>query len=251
MAVSGGLTKRLIKLSAAILVATGALYCATFPSASLAADNSPASVAPATSSPANANAVANPYAGGTAPGDSTSPDANGAGTAPDPSPPVSYHYTPSVGVNGVPLGSVRDFLMEGVNDSSPLGFALRPDHRELNSGETISGLTIVSIKKGGPAAQAGLQTYHNRVKKAFEFASIAGSFFFPPAIVLAPLLDASRAGDHYDMIVGIDGYRVRDVLDFADCLRDVQPNQPIYLSVVRDGVRTQMQIKMPDIFSPE
>ncbi|HVN89951.1 MAG TPA: PDZ domain-containing protein [Candidatus Binataceae bacterium] len=196
--------------------------------------------------------MANPYFGGSAPGDSASPDDNGAGTSPDPSPPpVSYHYAPSVGVNGVPIGSVRDFLTEGVNDSSPLGFALRPDHRELTSGETLSGLTIVSIKKGGAAAQAGLQSYHNHVKKAFEFASIAGSFFFPPAIVLMPLLDASRSGDHYDMIVGIDGYRVRDVLDFADCLRDVQPNQPIYLSVVRDGVRTQMQIKMPDIFSPE
>jgi hypothetical protein len=187
-----------------------------------------------------------PPAWSPSPDGASNPYEGDAGPASDTSPPVSYHYTQPVNVNGVPIGSAKDFLLEGVNDFSPLGFALRPDRRRLNSGETLSGLTIIAIQKGGAAAQAGLRPFKNPIKKAFELASIAGALFFPPVMMLAPIFDASKTGDHYDMIVGIDGYRVRDALDFADCMRDLQPNQPVYLSLVRDGVRKQLQLKMPD-----
>jgi len=246
MAASGGSSRRVIRVSAAIALAAGVLQLTLYAMPARAADNSPPASAPNPNSLTYSTAASAP-----APDITSSPDEAGSESAPDTSPPVSYHYAPSVGVNGVPIGSVQDFLSEGINDSSPFGFAVQPDRRQLDSGETLSGLTIVSIKKGGAADQAGLHAFHNHIKKAIEAASVAGAFFFPPVIVLMPIFEASQTGDHYDMIVGIDGYRVRDVLDFADCMRDVQPNQPIYLNVVRDGVRTQMKVNMPDIFSSQ
>jgi len=47
------------------------------------------------------------------------------------------------------------------------------------------------------------------------------------------------------MIIGVDGTRVMNFLDFQDQMNDLQPGEVIYLSVVRNGKRVQMTMPVP------
>jgi hypothetical protein len=141
------------------------------------------------------------------------------------------------------IGSADDFI-EG-EDRSPLGLTLRPDNRRLESGEVAAGLLVVSVAPGGPADKAGVKPYRHAARSTLEAVSVAGAFFFPPAMLLLPVLESTRIGDSYDMITGIDGYRVTGALDFEDCMRDVQSGEIVYLSVVRNGSRLQVPVSVP------
>jgi S1-C subfamily serine protease len=145
------------------------------------------------------------------------------------------------------LGTVRDYRLGRDDDTSPLGIDVRADRRKLKSGEEKLGLLVVAVADGGPAAKAGLRGVHRRLKNALEVASVAGAFFFPPAALLVPVLESTPAGESYDLIVAVDGYRVNDLLDFEDCMRDVKPGEIIYLSLIRDGVRMQLPAPLPGI----
>ena len=67
--------------------------------------------------------------------------------------------------------------------------------------------------------------------------------FGQAAILLIPVLDIYQVGESYDMIIGVDGSRVTNFLDFQDRIHDLQPGEIIYLSVLRDGKR--VQVTMP------
>jgi S1-C subfamily serine protease len=51
-----------------------------------------------------------------------------------------------------------------------------------------------------------------------------------------------QVGESYDMIIGVDGSRVTNFLDFQDRMRDLQPGEIVYLSVVRNGKRLQVTL---------
>ncbi len=142
------------------------------------------------------------------------------------------------------LQSLRDYDSGG-DLSTPIGLELREDHRTLSSGEEADGLLIVAIKKGSPAADVGLHAYSSGKHDMITGVAIAGAMFFPPAILLIPALDYSAIGQSYDLIIGVDGTRVRNFLDFQDRTRNLQPGEMIYLSVVRDGKRLQIVISIP------
>jgi len=142
------------------------------------------------------------------------------------------------------LQTLRQFLSEG-SISSPIGLELREARRKLDSGEEADGLLVVDVQTGSPASSAGLQGYHRTVHNVLTGIAIAAAMAFPPAIVALPALDYSQIGEHYDMIIGVDGVRVTNFLDFEDRMRDVRPGELIYLSVVRDGQRLQLRIPVP------
>jgi hypothetical protein len=129
--------------------------------------------------------------------------------------------------------------------STPFGMELREAKRTLKSGEDADGLLITSVEKGGPAATAGLHPYTHGVHDALAGAAIAAALtgVGTPAILLLPVLDMMQVGESYDMIIGVDGSRVTNFLDFQDRMRDLQPGELVYLSVVRDGKR--MQVTLP------
>jgi hypothetical protein len=147
---------------------------------------------------------------------------------------------------GPGIGSAEDFMLEGEDAISPLGLRLRTDRRKLKSGETATGLLVVDVTSGGPAARAGVKPYRHSARSAIEAASVAGAFFFPPAMMLLPVLESTQVGDSYDMIVGVDGFRVTSPLDFEDCMRDLQPGEIVYLSLVRNGTRVQLPVPVPN-----
>jgi hypothetical protein len=129
--------------------------------------------------------------------------------------------------------------------STPFGMELREAKRTLKSGEDADGLLITSVEKGSPAAAAGLHPYTHVVHDALAGAAIAAAVtgVGMPAILLLPALDIMQIGESYDMIIGVDGSRVTNFLDFQDRMRDLQPGELVYLSVVRDGKR--MQVTLP------
>jgi S1-C subfamily serine protease len=145
------------------------------------------------------------------------------------------------------IGNINDYLAGGEGNVAALGIDVRADQRNLKSGEAQTGLLVVAVESDGPAAKAGLRSTHHRVRTALEVASVAGAFFFPPAMILAPLIESTQAGESYDLIVGVDGKRVTDPLDFEDCLRDLQPGEIVYLSIVRNGERVQLPVPIPKL----
>ena len=139
------------------------------------------------------------------------------------------------------LHSLQEFINEG-DESSPLGIQLREDQRKLNSGEIANGLLIVGVEKHSAAAVAGLHAFTRTTRNVAEGVAVAASMFFPPAVLAVPLLDQLSFGESYDLIIGVDGARVANYLDFEDRMRDLQPGQIVYLSIVRNGNRVQVPV---------
>ncbi|HYR78911.1 MAG TPA: PDZ domain-containing protein [Candidatus Dormibacteraeota bacterium] len=126
-----------------------------------------------------------------------------------------------------------------------LGMRLREDRRALNTGEEADGLLITGLIKNSPAAEAGLHAYNAAGHNMMTGVAMAGAMLFPPAILLVPALDYTSIGETYDLIIGIDGARVRNFLDYQDRTRDLMPGEMIYLSVIRDGKRLQLTMTVP------
>jgi hypothetical protein len=141
----------------------------------------------------------------------------------------------------VPL---QEFINEQDN-SSPLGVDLREDHRKLNSGEDATGLLVVGVIPGSPAAKAGLHAFSDTTRNVLTGAAVAGLMFFPPAALLVPVIQAVPLGESYDLIIAVDGWRVMNYIEFADRLHDLQPGEIVYLSVIRNGQRQQIPVQVP------
>ena len=78
---------------------------------------------------------------------------------------------------------------------------------------------------------------------ALAAAAMVGAVFSGGlSVVVIPALDYMQIGESYDMIIGVDGSRVTNFLDFQDRMRDLQPGEVVYLSVVRDGKRLQVTL---------
>jgi PDZ domain len=161
---------------------------------------------------------------------------------------IRYEHAKDSEMSGPPIGSLNDFMSEG-DITSPLGFVVREDKRRLKSGREAEGLLIVDVFAGSPAARAGLHPYRQTMRNALETAAIAGAMFCPPVVLLVPVFDQVHLGESYDLIIGIDGSRVTNFLDFEDHLRDVQAGEIVYFSIVRNGERMQVPVSVPDNLS--
>ncbi len=142
------------------------------------------------------------------------------------------------------IGSLRDFVSEG-EESSPIGVQLREARRKLKGGEEADGLLVMKVVRDSPAAKAGLKPYRRIAQNMLTGATIAAAMVFPPAILILPVLDYTQVGESYDMIIGVDGARVTNFIDFEERMRDVEPGQLVYLSVVRNGKRLQLEVPLP------
>jgi hypothetical protein len=145
---------------------------------------------------------------------------------------------------GMPPGQLMQGFGSDGELSTPFGMQLREAKRTLKSGEDADGLLITTVQKGGPAATAGLHPYNHVVHDALAGAAIAASLvpFGQAAILLIPAMDMMQVGESYDMIIGVDGSRVTNFLDFQDRMRDLQPGELVYLSIVRNGKRLQVTL---------
>ncbi len=148
------------------------------------------------------------------------------------------------------VGTARDFVAEG-EESSPIGFEVRESHCRLKTGEQAEGLLIVKVYKGSPADKAGLQGVRGGKQHALQALAIGAGMAFPPAMLLTmvalPMIEYTELGKSYDMIIGIDGVRVNNFIDFAERMRNVQPGELVYLNLVRNGKRVQIAVPVPTL----
>ena len=195
---------------------------------------------------------------GAQPGTAEIPPANpadGSQQQPPPSPADSQPSNESGEVaryqeeqSGLPpeqLRSLQQFDSEG-ELSTPFGMQLREARRTLKSGEEADGLLITAVAKDSPAEAVGLHAYSHSVHDALAAAAMVAAVFSGGlAVVVIPALDYMQVGESYDMIIGVDGSRVTNFLDFQDRIRDLQPGEVVYLSVVRNGKRLQVTMPVP------
>ena len=144
------------------------------------------------------------------------------------------------------LHSLREFL-DQMTQTSPLGVELREDRSELKTGETVNGLAIMNVMAESPAARAGLRSYSGATHTLLAGMSMAAALVFPPAIIVLSIVDQSHFGETYDLIIGVDGRRVGNLIEFEDQMRVAKPGQIVYLSVVRDGARVQIAANLPPL----
>lgn len=146
-------------------------------------------------------------------------------------------------LNEPQLHSLQEFMAEGVN-ASPLGIDLQEGERSFH-GREVDGLLVVAVQPHSPAAKAGVQAGHRAAHDVLEGAAVAASLVFPPAMLAVPVIESIHIGENYDLIIGVDGNRVTNFMDFEDQMREAQPGEIVYLNILRSGKRLQVPVKMP------
>jgi len=168
----------------------------------------------------------------------------GTGAASTGSQVVNYEANQQMPLNEPQLHSLQEFMNEGVN-TSPLGVELQEGARRSKSGREVDGLLVVALQPGSPAEVAGVQAGHRVAHDVLEGAAVAASLVFPPAVLAVPVIETIQLGENYDLIIGVDGNRVTNFIDFQDQLRDAQPGETVYLNILRSGKRLQVPVEMP------
>jgi hypothetical protein len=203
---------------------------------------SPSTRTPSTAEipPAPQSAAQAPSSNGGQPASSTLEDAQDYTN-----PEIANYERAQEGISDpVQMQSLRAFMAEGAI-TSPIGLEMREARRRLVSGEEADGLLVLRVEQGSPAAQAGLHGYHQAMHNALTGAAIAAAMFFPPAMLMVPVVADAQIGESYDLIIGVDGNRVTNFLDFEDRMREVRGGELVYFSIVRDGRRKQITVKVP------
>jgi hypothetical protein len=146
------------------------------------------------------------------------------------------------------FGNAAAYTADGAF-TSPIGVELAEGSRKLPNGQEAQGLMVLEVTKGSPAANAGLHAYKHTAHTALQGAAIAAAMFpspFAPIAMLAlPVIELTHVGESYDMIIGVDGSRVTNYLDFTDRIHEARPGEIVYLSVLRDGKRAQLKVYLP------
>ena len=146
------------------------------------------------------------------------------------------------------FGNAAAYTADGAFNS-PIGVELEEGSCKLANGQEAQGLMVLAVTKGSPAATAGLHAYkhtaHSALQGAFIAAALFPSPFAPIAMLALPVIEFTHVGESYDMIIGVDGSRVTNYLDFTDRIHEARPGEIVYLSVLRDGKRAQLKVFLP------
>ena len=122
--------------------------------------------------------------------------------------------------------SRRDYLSVGgefIFDSAAtqmIGIQVE-DRKSQVDGRLVNGVAITKVSPDSPAALAGLKGWH--------------------AVQMVKVVHL----EIYDLIIAVDGGRVRDVFDLDDSLDDLELGEIVYFTIVRDHRREQVPVSLP------
>jgi S1-C subfamily serine protease len=171
-----------------------------------------------------------------------------------PAPTAQAASNSAAGASDSPLESskipgIKDYLDTSAEpvEVSSLGIMVRDGHTNLSDGESISGAQVVGISPHSPAAEsfATHEVSHMLVNGALLGAGVASAILFPPAIIAVAMIAHSHVGMSYDLVVGIDGCRVRNTIDLMQSIANIRPGDTLYVVVVRRGRRVQVPVHLP------
>jgi len=147
------------------------------------------------------------------------------------------------------LGSVNDYLNTNpdfpeADEFPPLGIAVINGEGTLQGARRFDGVEIVGVVPGSPGAMAGLEGRQERVQTLMTVGILVASMFFPPAILGVAMLGSSRMGESREFIIAVDGTRIHDAIEFGEALNQAEPGEIVYLTLVRNGQRKQIQLTL-------
>lgn len=147
------------------------------------------------------------------------------------------------------LGSVNDYINTNPDfpeaDEIPrLGIAVTNGGGTLQNRYRFDGVEVVGVIPGSPGATAGLKGEQRRMQMLMTVGILAASMFFPPAMLGAAVLGSSGIGESHEFIIAVDGIRVHDVIEFGEALNQAQPGEMVYLTVVANGHRKQLELAL-------
>ena len=155
------------------------------------------------------------------------------------------------------LGSVKDYV-GGDSDSvgenefqvPALGIEVTNGQSKLTRGPSVTGIKVITVDPGGPAAIAGLQSERIIARTALTAVLAVGGLFVPPAMIVAILVSQSDVGESHDLIIAVDGERTRNIADLQDALSRADDGEIVYLIVVRKGRRQCLAVRLPGALPP-
>jgi PDZ domain len=142
---------------------------------------------------------------------------------------------------------LREYMDEN-EQISVFGIAMRVETRKAE--KEIQGLLVVDITPGSPGAVAGLHPFRQPVRDLLGGVGMLASMAFPPAAMVVPLVESVPLREAYDLIIGVDGSRVTNFVDFYDCVRAARPGEIIYLNILRNGHRVQLAMRITSAVPP-
>lgn len=144
------------------------------------------------------------------------------------------------------LGSLADYAGDVspglIHEVPELGIEIVDGKVRLETGATLRGMRVIRVLPNGPAARAGLRDQRNRGRAILTGALVAGGVIFPPILLAAFAVGQSDLGNSCDTIIAVDAERTRDVIELENATRKGRGAPIVYLSVVRDGKRNQVQV---------
>jgi S1-C subfamily serine protease len=127
----------------------------------------------------------------------------------------------------------------------PLGITVRDDTGNLEDRAGVRGAAVVRVSVQG--ASAGIlhdhYAFHTVATGVLIGAGLAAAVLFPPAVMAVAILAGQR--DHAescDLIIAVDGTRVRNTVDLVDAMQDIRTGDAVYLTIVRQGQRKQVVV---------
>jgi S1-C subfamily serine protease len=108
----------------------------------------------------------------------------------------------------------------------------------------FDGVEIVGVLPGGPGTAAGLKGQRRQIQTIMTVGLLAASMFFPPAVMGVAVLESSGVGESHEFIIAIDGIRTHDINDFGVALSQAEPSEIVYLTVVSNSQRKQLQVPL-------
>lgn len=153
------------------------------------------------------------------------------------------------GTGGMPLQGPNDYINTAPFQVLALGILVRDGETKLDDGRLVSGVAVIDVIPTGPSHGAldSHRTSRYLTTGLLLGAGAAAVVFFPPAIMAIPLVMNSGIGQPHDVIIGVDGNRVRNTFELLEAVQGAQAGDVFYLMVVRKGQRMQIRIGIPPV----
>ena len=113
-----------------------------------------------------------------------------------------------------------------------LGITVQYVSKCYNGGEE-HGLEVLTIDPNSPASQAGLQARSGMSGVGAAVTTLTGILPFGAALTNKALATSGAMGQGGDLIVAVDGNRVRDQTDLENAMSRLKPGDTMYLTVIR------------------
>jgi S1-C subfamily serine protease len=144
------------------------------------------------------------------------------------------------------LGTADDYVngsqdADGLSEIGLLGITVADGSAQLKNGQTVQGVRVCSVTRGGAGANAGLRNQQVVLKGVLTVGFFAAAMFFPPAMLGMVAVNQLDLGESYDVIIAVDGQRTHNVPEFLETLVHVSAGELVYLVLIRGGHRIYTQ----------